>query len=222
MQYLYHQEAGAVGITLDGDAHRYIFKVRRHQVGDFINLRNLSDGVLYTYTIVTIDKRSVSLALKEKRTLEVKASRELHIGWCVIDPKQIEKVLPTLNELGVAKVTFIYCSRSQKQFKIDLNRLEKIVRNSSQQCGRSVMMTFDVMASLEQFLEHYPEAKMVHFSSHTLETKSEGKTFIIGCEGGFSPAEVALFEVQNIVGFKTELILKSESAVCALASKLLV
>ena len=36
-----------------------------------------------------------------------------------METKNIEKVLPTLNEMGVHEITFIYCERSQKSFKVD-------------------------------------------------------------------------------------------------------
>jgi len=133
MLYLYHKEAGQPQLTLLGDEHRYIFKVRRHKVDDSLYLRNLEDGLLHRYLITYLDKRSVNLELQESQTLEVKAKVPLHIGWCVIDPKNIEKVLPSLNEMGVEKITFIYCKRSQKSFKLDFKRLAKILLNSSQQ-----------------------------------------------------------------------------------------
>ncbi|HSR73368.1 MAG TPA: RsmE family RNA methyltransferase, partial [Sulfurovum sp.] len=116
MLYLYHNEAGKPQLTLIGDEHRYIFKVRRHGVDDTLYLRNLEDGLLHRYLITYIDKRSVILELQESQILEIKATVPLHIGWCIIDPKNIEKVLPSLNEMGVAKITFIYCARSQKSF----------------------------------------------------------------------------------------------------------
>jgi 16S rRNA (uracil1498-N3)-methyltransferase len=222
MLYLYHSEAGIPQLTLSGDEHRYIFKVRRHRTDDTLYLRNLKDGLLYRYTITFIDKRSATLTLQESSTLEVKASKPLHIGWCIIDPKSIEKVLPSLNEMGVEKITFIYCKRSQKSFKPDFKRLEKILLNSSQQSGRSVMMQLGIADSLEGFLTEYPKAKMLNFSEKNfISEQNRIDTIVIGCEGGFHEEEVALFSSENIVGFDTPLILKSESAACAVASKLL-
>ncbi|AKF25668.1 16S rRNA methyltransferase [Sulfurovum lithotrophicum] len=221
MQYLYNEEAGRPQLILEGDAHRYLFKVRRHKADDILYLRNLKDGLLYRYTVTHIDKRSAILALQESSLLEVKASKPLHIGWCVIDPKNIEKVLPSLNEMGVEKITFIYCKRSQKSFKPDFKRLEKILLNSSQQSGRSVMMQLELAEDLESFLKEYPQSKMLNFSENNFISEGEVETIVIGCEGGFHEGEVALFAPENIVGFDTPLILKSESAVCAVASKLL-
>ena len=221
MLYLHHKEAGEPQLTLVGDEHRYIFKVRRHKVEDTLYLRNLEDGLLYRYLITHLDKRSVLLELQESQILEVKAKRSLHIGWCVIDPKNIEKVLPSLNEMGVEKITFIYCQRSQKSFKVDFKRLEKILLNSSQQSGRSEMMQLEMADDLERFLKDHPESKMLNFSENRVDTQEDIKTIVIGCEGGFHEDEVAFFKPQNIIGLDTPLVLKSESAVCAVAAKLL-
>ena len=221
MLYLYHKEAGQPQLTLLGDEHRYIFKVRRHKVEDTLYLRNLEDGLLYRYLITYLDKRSVILELKESQTLEVKAKVPLHIGWCVIDPKSIEKVLPSLNEMGVAKITFIYCARSQKSFKPDFKRWEKILLNSSQQSGRSVMMEMEMAESLETFMTENPQSYLLNFSENVLSSELSIDTIVIGCEGGVTEDEVALFAPNRVIGFDTPLVLKSESAVCAVASKIL-
>jgi 16S rRNA (uracil1498-N3)-methyltransferase len=221
VQYLQHNEAGVSSLLLTGDEHRYIFKVRRHRESETIALRNLRDEQIYFYKIVSLDKKQAHLELEKSEILTLKAKKNLHIAWCVIDPKSIEKVLPSLNEIGVDKITFIYCSRSQKSFKLDFKRLEKILVNSSQQSGRSRLMKLEISNSLEHFLEAYPETIMLNFSEHFLEKDSNIDTVLIGCEGGFTAEEQALFTAQNIIGLDTALILKSESAVCSVASKIL-
>ena len=168
-----------------------------------------------------MDKRSATLILQESQVLEVKAKQDLHIGWCMIDPKSVEKVLPSLNEMGVAKITFIYCDRSQKSFKPDFKRWEKILLNSSQQSGRSEMMQLEISESLKAFLAEHPQSYLLNFSEHTLSSGMPVDTIVIGCEGGLTEKEIALFSSQKVVGFDTPLVLKSESAVCAVASKIL-
>ncbi|HIM93794.1 MAG TPA: 16S rRNA (uracil(1498)-N(3))-methyltransferase [Campylobacterales bacterium] len=221
MQYLHHKQAGESTLLLKGDEHRYIFKVRRHREGEVIALRNLLDEQIYYYKIGSLDKKEAYLLLQTVETLVVKAKKLLHIGWCVIDPKSIEKVLPSLNEMGVDSITFIYCERSQKSFKPDFNRLKKILLNSSQQSGRSSMMKFDISDSIEEFLTKYPKSVMLNFSEYKINDTLDIETMVIGCEGGFTVDEVALFHSENIIGLDTPLILKSESAVCAVVSKLL-
>lgn len=219
MLYLYHKEAGKSQLTLSGDDHRYIFKVRRHKAEDILYLRNLEDGLLHSYRVSHIDKRAVVLEWEKSQTLEVRAKQSLHIGWCIIDPKSIEKVLPSLNEMGVEKITFIYCKRSQKSFKPDFRRLEKILLNSSQQSGRSEMMQLEMAEDLESFLQKNPESKMLNFSENNFISENQFDTIVIGCEGGFHKDETALFPLENVIGFDTALVLKSESAVCAVSSK---
>ena len=221
MLYLYHKEASKPQLTLVGDEHRYIFKVRRHKADDTLYLRNLEDGLLHRYTISTIDKRSVMLELQESQVLEVKAKKFLHIGWCVIDPKSIEKVITSLNEMGVEKITFIYCKRSQKSFKIDFKRLEKILLNSSQQSGRSEIMKLEMAEDLKSFLTQNPQSMMLNFSENKIGLQSNIDTIVIGCEGGFHEDEVTQFAAEKIIGLDTPLVLKSESAVCAVSAKIL-
>jgi 16S rRNA (uracil1498-N3)-methyltransferase len=221
VQYLFLEQAGEQNLNLEGDEHRYIFKVRRHREGEVISLRNLRDEKVYFYKIVSLSKKEAQLDLESSKTLSVEAQKKLHIAWCVIDPKSVEKVLPTLNEMGVEAITFIYCKRSQKSFKPDFKRLEKILLNSSQQCGRSSFMKLSLVDNLEDFLEANKDAVMLNFSEQTLNENSNVGTFVVGCEGGFTADEVTLFKSENIIGLDTPLILKSESAVCAVSSKLL-
>ncbi|DAB39734.1 MAG TPA: 16S rRNA (uracil(1498)-N(3))-methyltransferase [Sulfurovum sp. UBA12169] len=221
MLYLYHKEAGKPQLTLLGEEHRYIFKVRRHKNNDILYVRNLQDGLIHRYRIDAIDKKSVELALEESEVLEIRARRPLHIGWCIIDPKNIEKNITSLNEMGVEKITFIYCARSQKGFQVDFPRLQKILLNSSQQSGRSTMMVLDTAKDLKTFLTQNPQSYLLNFSDNMLDKKIPLDTIVVGCEGGFAEDEIALFSSEKIVGFDTPLILKSESAVCAVAGKIL-
>jgi len=221
VQYLYHPDASERLLELTGDAYRYLFKVRRHRVGEAVSLRNLQDGMLYSYRIDMMDKKAARLSLQSKQYLEIMAKQPLHIGWCMIDPKSIEKILPTLNESGVARITFINCERSQKQFRLDFNRLEKILLNSSQQSGRSKQMELGSSESLEAFINQYPESYLLNFSEQKVADQTRIETIVVGCEGGLTDTEIVFFDLQKIVGLDTPLILRSESAVAAVASKLL-
>jgi 16S rRNA (uracil1498-N3)-methyltransferase len=219
MQYLHHPEAGAPHITLEAESFRYLIKVRRHRAGEEVALRSGEGEHIHHYTIDSIDRRRAALTLLRSETLPVTARRALHIGWCLIDPKSIEKVLPTLNEIGVARITFIDCERSQHSFRLDTERLHKILLNSSQQCGRSESMRLDHSESIAVFLTEHPEAHLLHFSEHHLSDDTPIQTIVIGCEGGFTDDEVALFAPEQTVGLDTPMILRSESAAVAVASR---
>ncbi len=222
MHFLYHTDAGDPQVTIEGENHKYLFRVRRVKISDKVTLRNLKDGYEYIYKIESINRRTALLFLAEKKVLEKQESKELHIGWCIIDPKSIEKYLPTINELGVAKISFIYCQRSQKSYKVDFKRLQKILINSSQQCGRDTLMEFELFENLKSYLSSYPQSYMLNFSNNYIDDAVEDiKSIVIGCEGGFTEDEISLIKSSKIVGLKTPYTLKSESAVVATGAKLL-
>ncbi|WP_457605931.1 16S rRNA (uracil(1498)-N(3))-methyltransferase [Nitratifractor sp.] len=222
MQYLHHPEAGAARLRLEGKPFRYLFKVRRLKADEPLPLRNLRDDCLHLYRAQSVDRRRAELELTESRELRIAPRRFLHLGWCIVDPRTIEKALPMLNEIGVGAISFLPCRRSQRNFRLDRERLERILVNSSQQCGRSVMMQLHEAESLQAFLEENPAARLLDFSSHTLPCGGEGiEALMVGPEGGWTAEERALFPPENIVGFDTPLILRSESAVCAASSRIL-
>lgn len=223
MQYIFHSQAGEDQLSVDADLHKYLFKVRRSKIGDILFLRNLIDDNLYRYTVSNIDKKNAWLKLLDHEQKSITNTQSLHIGWCVIDPKNIEKVLPSLNEIGVEKITFIYCDYSQSSFKINIQRLEKILINSSQQCGRSTMMQFDIVKDLKTFLDRNDDVYCIDFTLEktSCETLKNVKTIVLGCEGGFSAKERKLFQTDKIIGFDTPTILRSETAIISIASKIL-
>jgi len=222
MIFLFNEEVGKELLTLRGEDFKYLIKVRRHQLQDTLSFRSLSDTkFLYHYTITHIAPREVTLQLESKQQKISAPKQFLHVGWCVIDNKSVEKVLPMLNEIGVGKISFIYCDRSQKNFKPDLKRFERILRSSMQQCGRSEFMEFEIYKTLEDFLHNYPEVKVFDFCENYLSKEAKFESVLIGCEGGFSKAEKELLAKQEVFALPTPLVLRSETAVCAVASKIL-
>jgi len=213
MQFIYAQELMPT-LKISGDNYKYLIKVRRFDIGDVVNITDFSK--MYSYKITNITKKEVHLT----QLSQIQVSQTLkyfHIGWCKIDTKNIEKVLPTLNEIGVTNITFIDCDRSQGNFKIKLDRIEKILINSNQQCGRVHMMQIDFCESLDMFLVKHPDAKVCDFGGKKID--GYFKIAVIGCEGGFSDRERKLF--RDIIAFDTDLILRSESAAMAVATKAL-
>jgi 16S rRNA (uracil1498-N3)-methyltransferase len=222
MIFILHEEASKSILTLKGDLHKYIVKVRRQKKGDELYFRSKEDmTILHKYEITDVDGRSLDLKLISSTLLEVKSSQYLHIGWCVIDVKSIEKVLPSLNEIGVSKISFIYCDRSQKNFKLDFNRFERILDSSMEQCGRTSIMEFDTYKNIEEFIKEFPQTKVFDFCENILQDGNDFETVLIGCEGGFSKNERELLKTQENFRLDTPMVLRSESAALAVASKLL-
>ncbi|SFV74555.1 Ribosomal RNA small subunit methyltransferase E [hydrothermal vent metagenome] len=223
MRYILLDEKQQENIVIKGELFKYLIKVRRHQIGDEIALRYKENmSVLYRYILKNIENKKASLQLLSSEVYEVKSQKNLHIGWCIIDPKSIEKMLPSLNEIGVAKISFISCDRSQNNFKIDTKRLQRILEASMQQCGRSEYMEFDFYKNIKEFIKAYPDTKVFDFCDNVLEDVSDFQTILIGCEGGFSKEEKEFLSSLDVFRLDTPMVLRSESAVMAVASKILV
>jgi 16S rRNA (uracil1498-N3)-methyltransferase len=220
--YLLRDEELKDSFSIKGEDFKYLVKVRRHNVGDKVCFRCKSDmSVLHTYEIKEIEARNLHVEKISSHAQAVKSKKNLHVAWCVIDSKSIEKILPSLNEIGVDKISFVHCDRSQRNFKLDFKRFERILEASMQQCGRSSFMEFDTYKSVEDFVKDYPHVGVFDFCDNVLGNNSDFESVLIGCEGGFSQEEKELLSTCRVFRLDTPMILRSESAVMAVASKVL-
>ncbi|PID47989.1 MAG: 16S rRNA (uracil(1498)-N(3))-methyltransferase [Proteobacteria bacterium] len=220
MQFVYHKLAGSQSLEIKGEKFKHLIKARRKKVGESLHARNLEDGFLYTYTIENINRNEAELSLLSK-TKSQKLPSDLNLGWAVVDPKIIEKILPFLNEIGVGGINFVYTDFSQKNFKLDLERMERILINSSEQCGRTKLLQIKIYENLQEYLNSYPNSFILDFGGKKIDKTFKSESILVGCEGGFSKEERGLFDQDKILGLESPLILKSETAVCSLGAKLL-
>ena len=70
--------------------------------------------------------------------------------------------------MGVEKITFIYSDFSQKNFKINIEKLEKILINSSCQCGRSNIIKLAVCKNIETFIKENDDVYFLDFSNTSI------------------------------------------------------
>ncbi len=220
--YLLLDDTPSEYLSLKGEHFKYLVKVRRHSLGDKISFRSKkSMDTLYEYKIISIENRSLELKQISSQDKSVKAKKKLHIGWCIIDIKSIEKILASLSEIGVSKISFIHCDRSQNNFKLDFERFNRILQNSMQQSGRSTHIEFDSYENIQCFMREFPQTKIFDFTNKTVDAYSTLETVLIGCEGGFSQKEKYYLVDEDVFALDTPMVLRSESAVLAVASKIL-
>ena len=215
MKFLYSKEAKNEQIRLEGEAFLHL-KARRAKLGERIDVRNLTDGQNHIYEIVNLDKRGAELNLIFSHDVEVQDS-DLTLSWAVVDPKTVEKTLPSLNEMGVAKIIFFYAEFSQKNFKLDFSRLERILISSCEQCGRNDLMKFEILDELVKF---YPNVALIDFDGENLDGYAGKEILAIGPEGGFSQSEREA--VAKKYGLRAKNILRSQTAILGIAAKILI
>jgi len=222
MKFLLHDDAGTNELSVSGDDYKYLIKVRRHKAGDLIAFRSrerLSEE--YRYRLERTDGRVAYFTLQSHHASLCENPKNLHIGWCLVDPKTIEKTLPMLTELGVHKITFIHCRRSQQNFRLDFERFNRIMESSIMQCGRTSVIELCESPNVSTFLKNNPEAVIFDFGGESLGRDEVTDTVVIGCEGGFDESERKLFSDYRVRLFPSPMILRSETAAVAVASRLL-
>ena len=223
MRFVYHPDAKAPTLEIVGESYTHIFKARRHDKRAPLTLCNLTDNQLYTYHITHLDRNKARLELINSMPCAIETKRAAHIIWAIVDPKIVEKTLPTLNELGITKLTLFFAQYSQKPFSPNLERLHKILTHSCEQCGRSTLLELEVLPDLDSVLSHYEDCVALEFGGEVLGNENlahnlRDKSIIIGAEGGFSPDERA--RLPHKVSIAGGLILRSESACIFAASAL--
>ncbi len=261
MLFFHHKDAGQVHITLENTDFHSLIRVRRKKIDDkiiFINITNKKNNnsnsntdensnknliKYYTYNILNISKRSAELELISQHT-ENAFTGKLHLFWGICEIKTITSTLPILNQMGVEKITFVECERSQGNIKLTEKIFEKfntILRSSCEQCGRNTLMEIDsinfqtylknikISPNVEKnyicdFQENiFSDNEIIKFKSNKNSTIDNYYLFFIGPEGGFSNNERLEFQKiseKNITirKFNTPLVLKSESACITVAS----
>lgn len=219
MQFLYHPLAGEQQVLIQNEQYTHLYKSRRTKQNQTLTLRNLRDPYLYLYEQALIERRSATLLLKDKILSSQIPKKQNHIILSIIDFKVLQKTLPFLNELGLSKLTLFYADFSQRNEKIDLEKLQKILIHSCEQCGRSNLLEIELCKNLSEVLQNYPQIGSFNFGGEKLKTPINFP-ILIGPEGGFSPKEQELLKPFPTFSTEENLILRSESACVYVASLL--
>ena len=223
MQFLFCENGGETNFILSEESFNYVFKVRRHKRLKNLKIRNPKNPkTLFEYKITKIGRRDAELQLISSEEKYSLPEKELIVGWAIVDPKTVEKTLPMLNEIGVKKLVLVTSDFSQRNFKFDLNGMEKILKNSSMQSGRFDFLEIEFSNSVQDFLMRFPNSAIIDFSQNKLNNNIENiNSVLIGAEGGFSEYERKIFLQNKVYGLNSPYILKSETAVLVAVSQII-
>ncbi len=179
--------------TLTDEEYYHAVKVTRHKIGYkliicgdgehdyYCTVKDIGDGVLYA----TIDGR-------EKNTAETKLPITLYVGA----NKDLDTVVQKAVELGVSKIV-PFVSDHCNVDKINSDRLNKIISESSKQCGRARLAEICELISFKKALDTAKQCDVAFFYEYAKKKRvadcefgDKGIAVFIGCEGGFSKAEI--------------------------------
>ena len=212
---------GAFTITSEELMHQWK-KVLRFGVGEEVILFNGS-GNEFRGEIISISNKAIHGKISSVVTCDTELSTKIVLAQSILkNPEKFEWVLQKGTELGVSEFYPIITHRTERQFLPKHERLQRILVEATEQCGRCIVPILHEPMKFEAFLKHIAAEKPMLLIPHTIGGKSidtlkmvqkKPAVLCIGPEGGFDDKEVE--EVKKAGGISVTLgkrILRSETA----------
>ncbi len=217
------QKGKDLRITSEELLHQWL-KVFRLSASDRVILFN-GDGSDFEGYFKILSKNEAIIVIDKENKTKNQQKVELHIFQSIIKKDNFELVVEKCTELGVSAIHPVLAERSEKK-DLNLERIEKIAKEASEQSGRStipeIFEPIDLKSSIESF---DGELFALDFDAPNMSEIKFGKSKIgvlIGPEGGFTENERDLFEHKKIKSFSIgSQILRAETAAIAVASLIL-
>ncbi len=201
--------------------------VFRYNVGSQVILFD-GKGTDYLTMITSLRNLGATVEVMEKKIKKPEGENRKKLWLCMglIKKDNFELVVEKATELGVSHIVPVLCERSEKK-SINMERLEKIAIEASEQSGRGDIPKVHEVVTLSDLLKNntLPTNKIhLNLKGQTLNLKAEDQELavFIGPEGGWSEREIEEFSLHNIpsvsLGSPT---LRSETAAIAVSSLVL-
>ncbi len=219
--------APGANIALPDNAAHHAARVLRMQTGDAVTLFN-GDGTDYTAEITRINKAEVAAKIVSARVPHNESPLNVTLAQAISSGERMDYTLQKAVELGITRIQPLAAERSVVKLtgeKIERRRehWQNVVIAACEQSGRAVipqvMPPTPYMNWLGQKENHAIKLMLTPTATrtlHDLATPEGSICLLIGCEGGFSPAEQVAAENQGFTGIQLgKRILRTESAALA-------
>ncbi len=203
MELFYSKTVSDGGRVLDAEESGHCVKVLRHRRGDTIHVVD-GHGMLYDCTITDADPRAVTFEVV--RQVENYGSHDYWLEMAVCPPKNIDRFewfAEKATEIGVDRISPLFGDYSERKvFKPE--RIERILLSAAKQSHKGTIPELIPATTVKEFLQQPREGlKLICYCDEATgkvdikEALSQAPalpkiTIMIGPEGDFSRAEVAL------------------------------
>ena len=206
-------------------------RVFRFKIGNEIIVFN-GDGQDHECIIKEFVKDKVVLQINKSYGSRFMPDREIWLCVAIIKKDNFEWIVEKSTELGVSHIIPILSDRSEKK-SLNMERLEKIIIEASEQSGRGNVPTIHQILKLEESIEYIRGSQASNDKFQILAFHTEGElvqgetlykdksiAIFIGPEGGWSEKEVDLFHKDNIpVKSLGRQVLRAETAAVAVLAQ---
>ncbi len=203
--------------------HQWI-KVFRLSSSDRVILFN-GDGSDFEGYFKILSKNEAVIVIDKENKIKNQQKVEVHIFQAIIKKDNFELVVEKCTELGVSAIHPVLAERSEKK-DLNLERIEKIAREASEQSGRSNIPEVFEPTDLKSAIEIFDgELFALDFDAPNISEVKFSKSkigILIGPEGGFTENERDLFEHKDIKSFSLgSQVLRAETAAIAVSALIL-
>lgn len=193
-------------VTLTDQAHHYIARVLRRQIGDDIIVFNGEDGE-WIAKITDLHKKSLDITLMLCRRPQPDTSPAPSLIFAPLKKAPMDFLVEKSVELGIATLQPVLTDHSMTK-RLNQDRLQAQIIEAVEQCERLTMPDLLPILSLDQFLHQFPENKIIWWAAEAgsapafpdainnfmTENKQNPidlaeSAILIGPEGGFSETE---------------------------------
>lgn len=189
--------------TLPEEESAHCVQVLRAKIGDRVEV---TDGVghIYHCRVTNPHRKHCELSVDS-----VETPAPLHRGWvhvAVAPTKMMERLewfIEKATEMGIDEITLLRCDHSERK-EVKMERLQKVMIAAAKQSLRATFPIIHDMVPCREFLSRPCEQGLPGYIAYCEEgyAPSDGRRFLrdhdvdapvlIGPEGDFSPAEIAL------------------------------
>jgi len=220
---LFSEDDGILrGIVSESD-YTHITKVLRLGAGDRITVFD-TESTEYEGVIMDISSGTIAIQVVDTRRLQTESKLELNLFQAILKGNRMDTVISQATQLGVSGIFPVISERTQMRSTAKVDRWNKIARESTKQCGRTVPPAVSQPVDLQRSIEIRNESEMKiilyenqsellrdYMSSH--EEPVRTINIFIGPEGGFSEQEITTAKEKGYTALGLgERILRAETA----------
>lgn len=190
-------------------------KVFRYEAGAEVVLFDGKIEVLAKIVELSKKYEKAKLVLGEVKSPIVNSKSKIYLALSILKGEHTDMVVEKATELGVSGIILVLTDRVVKK-GVNLDRLQKIAIEASEQCGRIDVPVISTCESLETLIdssEYYKKVVLDMGGEKLQNIEGEKVMLFIGPEGGWSDEERGMFKNKGVkVASIGENVLRAETA----------
>ena len=212
-------------VTLDEKQHHYLYHVMRLQEKEKLLLFNGKEGEWLAEISVLNKKQALLSVQSQTRRQDDEPPLDAWLCFAPIKKDCMDIVIEKATELGVSRLVPVITQRTVVS-KISTEKMFLKLTEAAEQCERLSVPTIEKPCSLDTFLAQFPKDRTLFFLNERenggiLTGPERPVAFLIGPEGGFTPAEmqkVSAFPFAKSIHFGRRILRAETASIAALAA----